>query len=132
VADSFIANLNLRKPEVGQAKDTWGGVAGLNGDLDILDGLFTPDGTGTSVGLKVGAGKTLDASEGTVLVSADRFSMADCQNRPGHAPRWVGLGRAGAAGWPSAVVVAGQDPAAVGCQLALRLDLRHWLRSFAR
>ena len=57
MADSFTANLNLRKPEVGAAHDTWGGVAGLNGDLDLIDAVFLATGLGTSVGLHIGSGK---------------------------------------------------------------------------
>ena len=55
MADSFTLNLNLRKPEVGHADDTWGGTSGLNADLDQLDAIFTPNGTGTAVGLHIGA-----------------------------------------------------------------------------
>src|SRR5690349_4935788 len=37
--NSFTANLNLEKPEVGADSNLWGGH--LNSDLDILDSIFT-------------------------------------------------------------------------------------------
>ena len=73
MADSFSPNLNLRKPEVGAAHDTWGGLAGLNGDLDLIDAVFLATGLGTSVGLHVGIGKMANI-EGTLLV-ADSTDM---------------------------------------------------------
>lgn len=66
MADSFTSNLNLTKPEVGASRDTWGGK--INTDLDALDALFTANGSGTSVGLNVGAGKTLSVA-GTASVT---------------------------------------------------------------
>jgi hypothetical protein len=57
MANSYTTNLNLTKPEVGADTDAWGGH--LNSDLDTLDAIFKNDGTGSSVGLNVGSGKTL-------------------------------------------------------------------------
>jgi hypothetical protein len=78
MADSFTPNLNLRKPEVGAAFDTWGGAAGLNSDLDILDAVFLATGLGTSVGVHVGTGKVLNIDDtGELKVNADGITIFD-------------------------------------------------------
>jgi hypothetical protein len=57
MVDVPTPNIALTKPIVGASRGTWGNTT--NANWDTVDSVFDPDGEGTDVGLKIGAGKKL-------------------------------------------------------------------------
>jgi len=70
--NTYTTNLNLTLPQVGGDTDAWG--TDLNNDLTTLDGIFASNGTGTSIGLNVGSGKTLAVGGVLSVTGSSSFS----------------------------------------------------------
>lgn len=68
-------NLGITLPTVGADDDTWGTVN--NNAIIAFDALYVAAGSGTSVGLKVGSGKTLNALDGTVILGDAGLTLKD-------------------------------------------------------
>jgi hypothetical protein len=61
-------NLAIELADVGADNGTWGNIT--NAAFQSLDDIFKTDGTGSSVSLKVGASRTLNATDGAILLPA--------------------------------------------------------------
>ena len=59
---------SFTKPQVGGSTDTWG--TKNNANWDAVDAIFAGAGTGTSVGINIGSGKTAKV-DGTLNVTSD-------------------------------------------------------------
>jgi hypothetical protein len=76
MADTFTANLNLTKPEVGASTDTWG--TKLNNDLDDIDAIFSTSGTAVSMGaVTLGGDLTVDTNVLKVDTTNDRVGIGE-------------------------------------------------------
>lgn len=75
MADAFTPNLNLTKPGDGESEDTWG--VKLNGNLDIVDGLFT---TGPALTVSKGGTGGTDAATARTNLGLGTIATQDADN----------------------------------------------------
>ncbi len=105
--NSFTANLNLEKPEVGADSDLWGGH--LNSDLDILDSIFTSATTRPQSTIIKSDTKWVDATTTTRAVLLSLTSISNATTRT-----WTAQNTSGTVAFTSNIATATTAMATTG------------------